>query len=125
MIAPGIPNVVAELDMNSQAVKTLATTIYLLGMALGPMFLSSLSEIIGRAPVYNGANMVFIAFMVGNAESQTTAQFMVCRFFSGCAGGMPLALGGGSIADVTTPAQRGLAAALFSLGPLAGPVRAR
>ncbi|RMZ87292.1 hypothetical protein DV736_g5487, partial [Chaetothyriales sp. CBS 134916] len=122
MCAPAIEGIVADLGISSTAVSTLAITIYLVGLAFGPLFLSSTSELHGRLPVYHIANIVFMAFVVGNALSQTTAQFMVFRFFSGCAGGMPLALGGGTIADITAPAKRGLATALFSLGPLAGPV---
>jgi MFS family permease len=122
MVAPGIDGVVADFNVDSSAVSSLAVTIFLLGLALGPMFLSSMGEVFGRLPVYHTANMVFIAFMVGNALSKSIAQFMVFRFLAGCAGGMPLAMGGGTIADVTAPAKRGFATALFSLGPLAGPV---
>lgn len=122
MCAPGITGVIADFDISSQSVSTLAVTIYLLGLALGPLFLSSLSEMYGRLPVYHGANFVFVAFIIGTAVSKSTAEFMIFRFLSGCAGGMPLALGGGTIADVTPPSERGLATALFSLGPLAGPV---
>lgn len=122
MVAPGIESVVTEFNVTSSTVTSLAVTIYLLGLALGPMFFSSLSEVYGRLPMYHVANLVFIAFMVGNALSKSIAQFMVFRFFAGCAGGLPLAMGGGTIADLTPPAKRGLPTALFSLGPLAGPV---
>lgn len=122
MIAPGIDGVLTDFDVSSSAVSSLAVTIFLLGLALGPLFLSSMGEVYGRLPVYHAANIVFIAFMIGNALSKNIAQFMVFRFISGCAGGMPLAMGGGTIADVTLPAKRGFATALFSLGPLAGPV---
>ncbi len=122
MVAPGIDGVLADFHVTSSAVSTLAVTIFLLGLALGPMFLSSMGEVFGRLPVYHTANIIFIAFIIGNALSQNIAQFMVFRFLSGCAGGMPLAMGGGTIADVTLPAKRGFATALFSLGPLAGPV---
>ena len=59
--------------------------------------------------------------MIANALSKNIVQFMIFRWISGYAGGMPLAMGGGTIADVTFTAKRGFAA-LFSLGPLAGPV---
>ena len=122
MVAPGIDGVLEDFHVNSSAVSILAVTIFLLGLALGPMLLSSTGEVFGRLPVYHTANIVFIAFIIGNALSQNIAQFMIFRFLSGCAGGMPLAMGGGTIADVTLPAKRGFATALFSLGPLAGPV---
>lgn len=122
MVAPGIEEVMAEFDIDSSTVSSLAVTIFLLGLALGPMFLAPLGEFFGRLPVYHAANVTFIAFMVGSGLSTNMAEFMVFRFLSGCAGGMPLNMGGGTIADVTLPADRGLATALFSLGPLAGPV---
>ena len=122
MVAPGLDGVLADFHVTSSAVSTLAVTMFLLGLALGPMFLSSMGEVFGRLPVYHCANIIFVAFIIGNALSQNITQFIVFRFLSGCAGGMPLAMGGGTIADVTLPAKRGFATALFSLGPLAGPV---
>lgn len=123
MCAPGIARVVADLNITSQTVSTLAITLYVLGLAIGPMFTSPLSEVYGRLPVYHTANVVFVAFNIGTGLSHTTAQFIVFRFLSGCAAGTPMSLGGGTIADLATPAKRGLAMSLFSLGPLTGPVR--
>jgi MFS family permease len=86
------------------------------------MFMSPLSEIYGRVPIYHASNVIFVAFIVGSALSQNPAQIMVFRFISGCAGGTPMALGGGTIADITTREQRAASMALFSMGPLSGPV---
>ncbi|KAL3466174.1 major facilitator superfamily domain-containing protein [Aspergillus heterothallicus] len=122
MCAPGIQDIAADLDITSSTVSTLAITLYVLGLAIGPMFMSPLSEIYGRVPVYHTASLVFVAFVIGSALSRTAAQFMVFRFISGCAGGTPMALGGGTIADITTIEQRATSMALFSMGPLAGPV---
>ncbi|GAQ06152.1 uncharacterized transporter C1529.01 [Aspergillus lentulus] len=122
MCAPGISGISADLGMTSSAVSTLAITLYVLGLAIGPMFMSPLSEVYGRVPVYHAANIIFVAFIIGNALSRNVAQFLVFRFISGCAGGTPMALGGGTIADITTIEQRAVAMALFSMGPLAGPV---
>jgi MFS family permease len=122
MCAPGIDGLVVDFNISSQTVSTLAITLYVLGIAIGPMFISPLSEVYGRLPVYHIANLAFVAFVVGNALSKNIGQFMVFRFISGCAGGTPMALGGGTIADVTLVEKRGISMALFSLGPLAGPV---
>jgi MFS family permease len=122
MCAPGSKDIAADLHITSTVVSTLTVTLYVLGIAIGPMFMSPLSEIFGRVPVYHGATTTFVAFIIGTALSKTTAQFMVFRFLSGCAGGTPMALGGGTIADITNIQQRAFAMALFSMGPLAGPV---
>ncbi|KAJ5784060.1 uncharacterized protein N7518_009737 [Penicillium psychrosexuale] len=122
MCAPGAKDIAADLHITSTVVSTLTITLYVLGIAIGPMFMSPLSEMYGRVPVYHGATIIFVAFIIGNALSKTTSQFMVFRFISGCAGGTPMALGGGTIADITSVQQRDVAMALFSMGPLAGPV---
>lgn len=122
MCAPGVKYIAADLHITSTTVSTLTVTLYVLGIAIGPMFTSPLSEMYGRVPVYHGATTVFVAFIIGNALSKTTAQFMVFRFISGCAGGTPMALGGGTIADITSMQKRAVAMAFFSMGPLAGPV---
>jgi len=120
--APAINNLILDFNIKSTTISTLSVTIYLLGLATGPMFMSPLSEIYGRIPIYHTASLAFVSFLVGNALSKNIAQFMVFRFLSGCAGGIPMALGGGTIADVTRIEKRGMAMALFSLGPLTGPV---
>ncbi len=122
MCAPGIGEIVADINITSETVSTLAITLYVLGIAVGPMVLSPLSEVYGRLPVYHASNWVFVAFVIGNALSTDAEQFIVFRLISGCAGGVPMALGGGSIADLTSLSDRGLAMTLFSLGPLAGPL---
>ncbi|KAL4785298.1 putative MFS transporter [Aspergillus varians] len=122
MCAPAIKDIAADFNITSSAVSTLAITLHVLGIAIGPMFMSPLSEVYGRVPIYHAASLIFIAFIIGSALSQNTAQFMVFRFLSGCAGGTPMALGGGTIADITTLEQRALSMAMFSMGPLAGPV---
>lgn len=122
MVAPAMGGVIRDLEITNTTVATLAVSIYLLGFALGPLVISSLSEMYGRLIVYHVCNFIFIIFIVACALSRTIAQFMVFRFISGCAGAAPLALGGGTIADVIRIEKRGAAAALFGLGPLLGPV---
>lgn len=122
MCAPGINQLVHDFGIGSSTVSTLAVTLYVLGLGIGPMIISPLSEVYGRLPVYHTANIVFVAFLIGNALSRNVAQFMVFRLLSGFAGGTPMALGGGSIADVTNLKTRAGAMGLFSLGPLTGPV---
>ena len=43
------------------------------------------------------------------------------RFLAGCAGAAPLAVGGGTIADMISQEERGKYMALFSVGALIGP----
>ncbi|KAI0394203.1 fluconazole resistance protein 1 [Xylariaceae sp. FL0594] len=120
--APGIAFIASDLGITSSVVSTLAITLYVLGLGIGPMLISPLSEVYGRLPVYHVTNLLFILFMIGNALVRNAPGFLVLRFLSGFVGGAPLAIGGGTIADVTAPAERGAALGVFSLGPLLGPV---
>ncbi|KAI1179317.1 major facilitator superfamily domain-containing protein [Nemania sp. FL0916] len=122
IIAPGVSGLIEEFNINNETVATLAVTIYLLGFALGPLFISAFSEMYGRLVVYHTSNLVFFAFVIACALSRNTAEYMVFRFISGFAGSAPLTIGGGTIADVIPLQERGLATSLFGLGPLLGPV---
>lgn len=122
MFAPGVLQVVEEFRITNATIATLTISIYLLGFAIGPLVVAPCSEIFGRLPVYHISNAVFVAFVIGGALSKSLPQFLVFRFISGCAGATPLTIGGGTIADVIPLERRGLAAALFGLGPLLGPV---
>lgn len=122
MCVPGAPIFLHEFHVTSSTVAQLAITIYVLGLAVGPMILSPLSEAYGRLPIYHVSNLLFLIFLVGCGVSRNVAEFMVFRFISGCMGGVPMPLGGATIADLLRMEQRPVAMALFSLGPLTGPV---
>jgi len=122
MCVPGAPILLHEFHVTSSTLAQLAITIFVLGLAVGPMILSPLSEAYGRMPVYHASNFLFLMFLVGCGLSKTVAQFMVFRFLSGCMGGVPMPLGGATIADLLEVDARPVAMALFSLGPLTGPV---
>ncbi|KAJ2995922.1 hypothetical protein NUW58_g1138 [Xylaria curta] len=122
IVAPGASGLIVEFGIRNSTVATLAVTIYLLGFAIGPLFISAFSEMYGRLVVYHTSNLVFVAFVIACALSRNVAEYLVFRFISGFAGSAPLTIGGGTIADVVPVEKRGLAGALFGLGPLLGPV---
>jgi MFS family permease len=95
----------------------------MLGFAIGPLVLAPMSELYGRMWIYHICNVCFLAFTIGCAVSPSLGPFLACRFLAGCAGAAPMAVGGGTIADITPIEQRGKAMAAFGLGPLMGPVR--
>ncbi|KAK3935595.1 putative MFS transporter [Diplogelasinospora grovesii] len=122
MFAPGAEALVAEFGITNSIVASLTVTIYILGFSIGPLILASMSETYGRLIVYHLCNAVYIAFTVGCALSTNTPMFLVFRFLCGCAASSPMAIGGGTIADLHPAEERGKAMALFGLGPLLGPV---
>lgn len=81
-----------------------------------------MSELYGRIPIYNVANLLFVIFNISCAVSTSMGMLIAFRFLAGCAGAAPLTLGGGTIADMFPPQQRAGAMAIWSIGPLLGPV---
>jgi len=94
-----------------------------LGFAVGPLVVAPLSEVYGRLWVYHVCNVCFLAFLVGCATSRNIGTFLACRFLSGCSGAAPVAIGGGTIADLLPPEERGKGMAIYGTGLLLGPVR--
>ncbi|KAI1338571.1 major facilitator superfamily domain-containing protein [Xylariaceae sp. FL0016] len=122
MFAPGAASFADEFHVTDSTIVSLTVSIYLCGFAIGPMFISPLSELYGRLVIYRVCNFVFIGFIIGCALSQGTGMFLAFRFLAGCAFSGPLTVGGGTVADVVPPAQRGRAMSLFFIGPFLGPV---
>lgn len=122
MFAPSAPALVIEFAITDDMVASLTVSIYLLSFAVGPLLISSMSEMYGRLIIYHLCNLFYLGFTVGCALSSNTAMFLVFRFLCGCAASSPMSIGGGTIADLYEADERGKAMALFGLGPLLGPV---
>ena len=122
MFAPGAPELCKEFGITDTVVASLTVSIYIFGFAIGPLIIAPLSEIYGRLIIYHICNVAYIGFTIGCALSTNTAMFLVFRLLCGCAASSPMAIGGGTIADLHVPAERGKAIAIFGIGPLLGPV---
>jgi multidrug resistance protein len=122
MVAPAAVQVAEDLHITSSVVVALTISVFVLAYAVGPLFLGPMSEIFGRYRVLQLANLWFLAFNLGCGFAQTKGQLIGLRFLAGLGGSAPLAVGGGVLADVFNPEQRGTAIALYSLMPMLGPV---
>lgn len=107
MFAPGAAALAKEFHITSSTITSLTVSIYLAGFAVGPMVVAPLSELYGRLVIYHTCNVIYIGFIIGCALGKNTGMFLVFRFLAGCASSGPLTVGGGTVADVVPPAQRG------------------
>lgn len=123
MFAPGAEQLAKEFHITSSIVEAMTVSLYVLGFAIGPLVLAPLSELHGRLVIYYFCNFFYLAFTVGCTFSTNAAMFLVFRFFAGCAASGPMSIGGGTVADITHQEHRGKAMALFTMGPILGPVR--
>jgi len=121
MFAPGANIMEREFGFNNQTIEILTITIASLGFAMG-LFFAPLSEVFGRVPIYRVACICYMGFTVGCSRSTNVAEFLVFRLLTGLSASPFMTTGGGTIADLLEKEQRGGAMAMFTLGPLVGPV---
>ncbi|OHW97022.1 major facilitator superfamily transporter [Colletotrichum incanum] len=122
MLAPAVPQVMAEFGTTSKTFATFAVSIFVLGFACGPLLLAPLSEIYGRVPVYNATNTLFLAATVLCALSRGESMLLFSRFLSGFTGVATITIGSGTIADLMPRAERGRAVSVWSVGTILGPM---
>ncbi|KAH8804385.1 major facilitator superfamily domain-containing protein [Xylogone sp. PMI_703] len=122
MLAPAVPDIMAEFHVSSSVYATFVVSIFVLGFSVGPLVIAPLSESYGRVPIYNTCNVLFIVFTVLCAIAKDASMLLAARFLAGVAGVATVTCGSGTIADMLPTAERGRAMALWSMGPLLGPV---
>ncbi|KAF9530281.1 multidrug resistance protein 4 [Crepidotus variabilis] len=122
MMAPGIPEIAIRFGITNQTLIAMTLSIFLLSFGIGPLILSPLSEMYGRALVLHIGNIFSLGFSIGCAFAPNTASFIIFRFLAGFSGSAPVGIGGGSVGDLFTERDRASAMAIWSLGPLLGPV---
>lgn len=60
MVAPALGTIAAEFGITNEVESQLVLSIFVLAYAIGPLFLGPLSEIYGRVPVLQLANMFYL-----------------------------------------------------------------
>ncbi|RAK95570.1 MFS transporter [Aspergillus ibericus CBS 121593] len=122
MFAPGASIMQREFGYKSSTVEILTVTIASLGFAIGQLFVSPLSEVFGRMPIYRVSAIFYLGFTAGCARSTNVAEFLVFRLCTGLSASSYMSTGGGTVADLLEKQERGVAMAIFTAGPLFGPV---
>lgn len=105
----------ADFESDNETYATLLISIYVIGLAFGPLFLSPLSELYGRNPIMHTANVLFLASTIACAVSINVPMLMFFRFMLGVS---TISLGGGYVADVMEPQHRQRAMNVWTVGPV-------
>ncbi|KAJ5585125.1 uncharacterized protein N7459_004925 [Penicillium hispanicum] len=106
----------------SETVVTLGLTFYLIGLAIGSMFMAPLSEVYGRKPVCVVCLLVFTVLIIPCALAKSVTTLIVVRFIAACFGSVMISTAPGMVADLVDEEHRALAISIWSIGPLNGPV---
>jgi len=117
--APGREGVVNDFRV-SATVSLLPLTFYNLGMALGPIIASPMSETLGRKTVYLITTPIFAAFVLGAGFTQSIQALTVCRFFAGAFGAPGVSIASATISDIFPPKQRAIPITLYYHIPFIG-----
>ncbi|KAK5102067.1 hypothetical protein LTS08_004527 [Lithohypha guttulata] len=121
IILPALNQVADELH-SSPTITNLSVALYMLSMAIFPLWWSSFSETLGRRSVYLTSFAMFTVFGVLSAISKNITMLVIMRMLNGGAAASVQAVGAGTIADVWESFERGRAMGYFYLGPLCGPL---
>ncbi|RKL48630.1 hypothetical protein BFJ72_g1529 [Fusarium proliferatum] len=116
-----LPVLVKEFN-TSETVTNLSVALYMISMAIFPLWWSSFSEEFGRRSIYLISFTLFVIFSVLSAISKNITMLIVFRMCAGGASASAHSTGAGSIADLFEVFERGKAMSLFYLGPLLGPL---
>jgi multidrug resistance protein len=121
IFAPGVPALLKEFNSTNEVLGTLVVTIFVLGLATGPLLFGPLSELYGRLPIHHVGNFGFLLWTIACALSTNLNMLIGFRLVQGIFAAVPVINGGGIIADTVKQEERGFALAMFTLGLLAGP----
>ncbi|KAK2590504.1 hypothetical protein QQS21_011820 [Conoideocrella luteorostrata] len=122
IVAPAQELVMKDFHSTNRTLASFVVSIYLVGFAVGPLFLAPLSEIYGRLRVYQVGTLIFTIWNIAGALAPNVGALLVFRLFAGISGSGPVTLGAGSVADMFARQERGVAMSIYGLGPLLGPV---
>ncbi|KAM0252872.1 hypothetical protein ACHAQJ_007502 [Trichoderma viride] len=106
---------------NVREVSDLGLSTFVLGIALGPMLLSPLSEFFGRRPIYLVSWTMYLIWLIPEAVAKNIATVIVTRFFDGLAGSAFLTVSGGTVGDLFAKNELQLPMAAFTIAPFIGP----
>ncbi|CAN8098192.1 unnamed protein product [Discula destructiva] len=104
----------------SHIVATLGLSMFVLGLALGPVW-SPLSEFYGRRPIYLASFAAFTIFIVPCAVARNIQTVIITRFFQGLSGSAFLSVSGGTVSDLFTPEKMHHPMTLFTAAPFLAP----
>ncbi|KAH7328021.1 major facilitator superfamily domain-containing protein [Stachybotrys elegans] len=121
ILASAIGAISDEFDESDIVLAAMPVSIFLLGYAVGPLFLSPLSEIYGRYYVLVIANAYFCVWLIGCALATSLDTLIFFRFMCGVGGAACQTIGGAIIADLFPVEERGMAISIWMIGPMFGP----
>ncbi|RKP39397.1 major facilitator superfamily domain-containing protein [Dimargaris cristalligena] len=118
---PALPSIAHGLGTSVHQV-SLAISVFMVGMALGPLLWGPLADRYGRRAAYGPGFLLCVAASVCCALAPNIQTLIAARFFQSLGGSTSMVVGAGTISDLYEPHERGTALGLFFSGQMLGPV---
>lgn len=119
--APVAPQILRAFNSTSTTDRTLLVSIWELGEVFGPLLCGPLSELYGRARIMHVANLLFLAFSLGCALSNSLGMLIGFRFLAGTSV-VGSTLAPVIISDLFPKQRRGAALSTMMMANLIAPV---
>jgi MFS family permease len=97
-------------------------SIYVLGYAVGPLFLAPLSELYGRSLVVNCSTAFFNVFLLGCSFAPNMPSLIIMRLLAGIGGSAIMTIVSACIGDVFRVHERAAASAIVIGTPSISPI---
>ncbi|KAK6517180.1 hypothetical protein TWF506_007055 [Arthrobotrys conoides] len=117
---PALLPVQQELGITTTQVN-LSLTTYLIFQAIAPTISGELSDTLGRRPVYLITFVVYVAACAGLAVQNSLPALLILRMLQSSGSSGTVAIAFGTLADFTTPAERGSYMGFMNSFPLSSP----
>ncbi|KAF3281659.1 hypothetical protein TWF970_002213 [Orbilia oligospora] len=117
---PALLPVQQELKITTTQVN-LSLTTYLIFQAIAPTLSGELSDTLGRRPVYLLTFIVYVGACAGLAVQKSLAALLILRMLQSSGNSGTVAIAFGTLADFTTPAERGSYMGFMNSFPLSSP----
>lgn len=123
ILSPAMSDLAKDFHITSTTVQSLVVSIHILAWAIGPLVIAPLSEDdrLGRKTVLSVSCWLSLAFNLGCAFSQNTAQILVFRFVLGLFSATPLNVSPAVVSDLFDAKSRNVSLAGVFLVPFVGP----
>ncbi|TFK67701.1 MFS general substrate transporter [Pluteus cervinus] len=115
----GFPSMMRDLHC-TQFQATIGLSVFPLGFAIVPLVTASLSEELGRRPLYIYSGIGYLLMYMTIALAKNIETVILARFLQGAFGSTGATMVGGTIADIWTSRERGLPMSIFAFAAVGG-----
>ncbi|KAK2059761.1 major facilitator superfamily transporter [Colletotrichum caudatum] len=122
---PALDTISQDLKVNHEMV-ALTITSYLVIQGISPLIWGSISDTLGRRPIYMASFAVYIIANIGLGISPNFAVLLIFRGLQAAGSASTVSIGNGVIQDISPPAERGAFVSFYqairNFGIAIGPV---